>query len=105
MERSHTMQRIMRSVLVALLVAMLSFSPALACHYCGGYGGGGYYSAGGYYQGAGYGGGCGGGYYESGGCGDGYYESSCGGGEVVMSEGCSDCGGCSECGSEYVEEA
>jgi hypothetical protein len=94
------MQRIMRSVLVALLVAMLSFSPAVACHYCGGYGDGGYYAPGGYY-----GGGCGG-YYESGcgGCGDGYYESSCCGGEVVVSEGCGDCGGCTSCGGEYAEE-
>ena len=44
------MRRMMRSILVALLVAMLTFSPATACHYCGGYGGG-YYTSGGYYGG------------------------------------------------------
>ena len=38
----------MHSLLVALLVAMLTFSPATACHYCGGGFGGGYYYGGGY---------------------------------------------------------
>ena len=86
----------MRSILVALLVAMLTFSPATACHYCGGYGGGGYYTSGGYYGGWSDGGcdGCGSDYYESG------YDSCCGG-EVVVSEGCGDCGcgggGCDGC--------
>ena len=43
------MRRFMRSILVALLVAMLTFSPAVACHYCGSYGGG--YYTGNYYAG------------------------------------------------------
>jgi hypothetical protein len=100
------MQRLMRSILVALLVAMLTISPATACHYCGGYGGGGYY-----YTSGDYGGDCGG-------CGSGYSESSydsCCGGEVVVSEGCGDCGGgcegceggcegCSGCETEGVVE-
>jgi hypothetical protein len=97
----HIMRKLMRTLLVACLVAMLSFSPAVACNYCGGYGGGGYYTSGGYY-GSGYGGGYYGGGYSTGCCGggysSGYYESSsCCGGEVVVSEGCGDCG-TSDCG-------
>jgi hypothetical protein len=92
---------------------MLTVSPAVACHYCGSYGG--YYpsdySYSGYYNG---------GYYDSGcyGCGGndcGYVESCCGG-EVVVSDccgggsdcgcagcGCDDCGGCADCGPSGTE--
>src|SRR3972149_5304464 len=38
--RSSDNQRTLRSILVALLVATLTFSPATACNFCGGYGGG-----------------------------------------------------------------
>lgn len=77
------MVKLMRLMLVAFLVATLTISPAVACHYCGGGFGGGHYS-GGYYTGCHAGG---------------YYESGCCGGAVVVESGCGDCGGCSDCGA------
>ncbi|MEX2092704.1 MAG: SHD1 domain-containing protein, partial [Pirellulales bacterium] len=71
------------------------------CHFCGGgYGGGGYYSSGGYYRGGPV-------YYESG-CRDSGDCGSCCGGEVVVSDGCgdcgsTDCGGCDGCGCDGCE--
>src|SRR5216117_3855406 len=75
------MRRSMRSVFVCLLVAMMMYQPAVACHSCGGWGGG--YDAPVYYGPEVYGGGC---------CGCGY--------ETVVYNSCDNCGSC--CGAEAV---
>src|SRR6266516_3281271 len=60
------MRRSIRTLFVCLLVALVVYQPALACHSCGGWGGGHYAPA---YYGYGY-------------------------GPAVYSGGCSNCGGC-----------
>ncbi len=86
------MRKIMRLILVTLLVAMMSFSPATAYHYCDGYRGGGYY----YTHGSGYAG-CQPAYYDSGCCDTTDYESSecstCDDCETIVSSACDNCGG------------
>src|SRR4051812_39595713 len=84
------MRRSIRTVFVCLLVALITYQPALACRSCGGWGGGHYAPT--YYSGP---------VAYSGGC------SSCGG-----NSGCSDCGyeivvsdccgGCSSCGGQQA---
>lgn len=80
------MRRNSRSVVVAVLTALLFMNPAIACHNCGSYWGGysdyGYYNSG--YVSYGHGG-----YYDS-------YDGCCGGG-VVVDDGCGDCD-CGDCG-------
>src|SRR3954471_3359521 len=91
------MRRSIRTLFVCWLVALIVYQPALACHSCGGWGGGrhatSYYS----YGPSVYSGGC----ASCGGCyGCGY--------ETVYDSGCDSCGGpnapgeCSSCGGEVA---
>src|SRR4051794_8667728 len=93
------MRRSIRTLLVCFLVALTVYQPALACHSCGGWGGGhyatSYYSYGPVAYSGGYGG--------CGGC------SGCGYETVVYDSGCSSCGsssdGCSSCGEHETSDS
>ena len=81
------MRNSLRTCVVGLLSVMMTFNPAVACHYCGG-GWGGYRNYGPVYYGpVVYGGGCGGCGYE------------------VVVDDCSGCNPCGGCGTVVTESA